>query len=77
MASGCFIVFSKDSTQDIITNEREGLIVDSFGEKSAKKILEILNDEKKLKKIKESAKKKIKEFDLNSWGNKYFKVLLE
>ena len=77
MASGCFIVFSKDSTQDIITNDKEGLIVDGFGEKSAEKILKILNDGKRLKKIKENAKKKIKEFDLNSWGNKYFKVLLE
>lgn len=77
MASGCFIVFSKDSQQEIIQNEREGLIIDSFGKESAEKILRILKDEKKLREIKKDAKKKIKEFDLESWGKKYFEVLLK
>jgi len=77
MASGCFIVFSKDAKQEIIENEKEGLIIDCFDEKSAEKILEILEDKKKLKKIKENTKKKVKQFNLNSWGNKYFKVLLK
>jgi|APSaa5957512622_1039677.scaffolds.fasta_scaffold07825_3 glycosyltransferase involved in cell wall biosynthesis len=74
MASGCFIVFSKDSEQEIIGNEKEGLIIDSFGKESAERILSILGNKKKLNNIKEGARKRIKEFDLNSWGKKYFKV---
>ncbi len=77
MASGCFVVFSKDSQQEIIENGKHGLIIEEFGEKSAKKILEILKNEKKLKRIKENAKKKIKEFNLEEWGRKYLGVLLK
>ena len=76
MASGCFIVFSEDSKQEIIENGREGLIINNFGENSAKKILEILENKKLLKKIQENSKKKIKDFNLDSWGKKYFEVLL-
>jgi len=77
MASGCFIVFSEDSKQEIIENEKEGLIINTFGENSAKKILEILGNKKLLKKIQENSKKKIKNFNLDSWGEKYFGVLLK
>ena len=76
MASGCFIVFSKDSEQEIIENKKEGLIIDSFGKESAEKILAILKNKKALKKIQENSRKKIKEFDLKSWGKKYFERLL-
>lgn len=75
MASGCFIVFSKDSKPEIIENEREGLIIKNYGKQEAKDILEILEDKKKLKEIKENAYKKIKELSLEKWGRKYLNIL--
>ncbi len=75
MASGCFIIFSKDSEQEIIKNGKEGLIIDTFGRKSAEKILTILKNKNKLMKIQENSRKKIQEFDQKSWGKKYFEIL--
>ena len=77
MASKCFIIFSKDSNQEIIQNKKEGLIIDSFDNKNAGKILKIINNQKILKSIKKNAGKKINKFDLNSWGQKYLEVLLK
>jgi len=77
MASGCFIVFSKDSEQEIIENEEEGLIIEDFGKEGSERILNLLDNKKKLKRIKEGTKKKIKEFGLDSWGKGYFEVILE
>ena len=77
MASGCFIVFSKDSRPEIIENGKHGLIIENFGKESANKVIKILETPKKLRLIKNSAKKKVKEFNLNSWGDKYFKILIK
>jgi len=47
MASGCLVVCSKDSEQEIIEDKKNGLIIEEFGEKDAEKVLEILKDKKK------------------------------
>jgi len=77
MASGCLVVCSKDSEQEIIKDEENGLIVEEFGKKSAEKILEILNDKKKKEKIIKDSMKTVKKLSLEKWGRKYLEVLLK
>jgi len=76
MASGCLIVCSKDSEQEIIENETNGLIINEFGKKDAKKVLEILKDKKKKEKIIKNSIKTVKEISLEKWGKKTREVLL-
>ena len=52
------------------------MILEDFKESGAEKILEILKNDRKLNQIRKNTKKKIKEFDIGLWGNKYFEVLL-
>lgn len=77
MASGSLIICSKDSRQEIIGNEEEGIVLEEFEGKDAKKILDVLKDKKKLKKISENAQHKIKEFSLERWGKEYWRILFD
>lgn len=75
MASGCLIVCSKDSEQEIIQNEKNGLIINNFDFKSAEKIIKILEDKNKKQGLIRNSLKTIKEFSLENWGKKYFNSL--
>jgi glycosyltransferase involved in cell wall biosynthesis len=75
MASGCLIIFSKDSKQEIIENNKNGLVINTFGKESANRIFGILKNKRKLKDIKASAIEGIKKFGLNEWGKKYFRIV--
>lgn len=80
MASGCLIVFSEDSEQEIIENEKEGIIINFKNcnyKKEAERIIRILNNKNKLKKIVKNSSKKIKEISLKKWGGKYINALIE
>lgn len=76
MASGCFLVCSKDSQQEIIENEKNGLIINKFGEEDAERIIRILKDKKKKQKIIENSIKTIKNLSLEKWGEKYLNALM-
>ena len=75
MASGCLVVCSKDSEQEIIEEGKNGLIIESFGKESAEKVLKILEDKKKKEKIIRNSMETIKEISLEKWGKKYSDVL--
>jgi glycosyltransferase involved in cell wall biosynthesis len=78
MASGCFVIFSEDSKQEIIENDKEGVIIDFNNcnyKKEAERILKILDNKDKLKEIIRNSLKKIKEFSLDNWAKKYLYVL--
>ncbi|MBU2612469.1 MAG: glycosyltransferase family 4 protein [Nanoarchaeota archaeon] len=75
MASGCLLVCSKDSNQEIIKDKINGLIISEFGKKDAKKILETFNDKKLRERIIKKSREIIKELSLDKWGEKYFEVL--
>jgi len=75
MASGCLVVCSKDSEQEIIEDKKNGLIIEEFGEKDAEKVLEILKDKKKKEEMIKNSIKTIKEISLETWGKKYLEVL--
>lgn len=77
MASGCFVVCSKDSEQEIIRDSENGLILDSYNEISAGRILDVLKFPKKLNKIKKNARKTMEKISLENWGKEYLKVLFE
>jgi glycosyltransferase involved in cell wall biosynthesis len=77
MASGCFLVCSKDSEQEIIENNKNGLIIKDFNENDAEKIINFLNNKKKKEEIIKNSIKTIKEFSLKKWGEKYLKILLK
>jgi glycosyltransferase involved in cell wall biosynthesis len=75
MASGCLIVFSKDSEQEIIKDEKNGIIIENFDNKRTEKIMYILNDKKEKNRIIKNSIKTIKEFSLEKWGEKYLNIL--
>jgi glycosyltransferase involved in cell wall biosynthesis len=77
MASGCLLVCSKDSEQEIIQNEKNGLILNKFNEESANKIIEILKNKNKKQEIIKNSIKTIKEISLEKWGEKYLDILMK
>jgi glycosyltransferase involved in cell wall biosynthesis len=69
------IVFSKDSEQEIIEDEKNGIIIENFDERNAEKIMRILIDKKKKKDIIKNSIKTIKELSLEKWGERYLNIL--
>jgi len=75
MASGCLLVCSKNSEQEIIENYKNGLIIENFDKRDAEKVIEILNNKNKKEEIIKNSIKTIKELSLEKWGKKYFNIL--
>jgi len=76
MASGCLIITDKEANQEIVEDEKNGVIVDRDYSKESKRILKILNDKSMKKKIISQSMKDIKELSLDKWGKKYLRELL-
>jgi len=76
MASECLLVCSKDSQQEIIKNNENGLIIKYNFKEEAKKINQILGNKEQKKKIIKKSKETIKKFSLEKWGKEYLEVLL-
>jgi len=77
MASGCLVVCSKSSEQEIIEDGKNGLILDQFDEKAAEKIIRILKNKTIKGEIIKNEKETIKEISLEKWGEKYLKALID
>jgi len=77
MASGCLIICSKDSKQEIIKDEKNGVIISSFENKSAKRIINLYNNKKLKGNIIKNSMKTIKEISLEKWGEKTLRTLLK
>jgi len=75
MASGCLLVCSKDSEQEIIEDKKNCLVVKDFDKNDAKKIMKVLKDKKEKEKIIKNSIKTVKKFSLEKWGEKYSKIL--
>lgn len=75
MASGCLLVCSKDSEQEIIENNKNGLIIESFNEKYAKILISILDNKRKKNEIIKNSIKTIKELSLEKWGKKTISII--
>jgi len=75
MASGCLLFCSKDSEQEIIEDNKNGIIIEKFDENDANKVIKILNNKKIKNKIIENSIKTINELSLEKWGKKYLKIL--
>lgn len=71
MASGCMVVCSKDSEQEIIKDNINGLIISRFGEHSAKRILKNIGNQKLIK----NSLNTIQKLSLKSWGDKFLKII--
>ncbi len=76
MASGCLIVCSKDSEQEVISNNKNGLIIDFEKNNLKEEADRILKNLKNAKMIK-GAMQKIKNISGNEFLNKYVRVLFE
>lgn len=77
MASECPIILSKDSQQEIIENEKDGIILDNFEYMEEERIINLLKDKKKMQGIVKSAIKKIKDISLDKWGKEYTEIFLK
>ena len=77
MASSCLIVCSRDSKQEIIKDEKNGVIISSFENKSAKRIINLYNNKKLKGNIIKNSMKTIKEISLEKWGEKTLRTLLK
>ena len=75
MASGCLLVCSKDSKQEIVKDKENSIIIENFGKKDAKKILDIYRNKNLREKIIKNSIKSIKKISLEKWAKKYFQVL--
>lgn len=76
MASGCLIVCAKSAEPEIITNGKNGLILDSFGKHDANKIVNLLENETKKKRIILNSIKEVKKLSLEKWGKKIFEEFI-
>ena len=77
MASGCLLVCSKDSEQEIIDNNKNGLIIEDFNKNDAEKIIKILEDKRKKENLIKNSIKTVEELSLEKWGEIYLKELLK
>jgi glycosyltransferase involved in cell wall biosynthesis len=77
MASGCLLVCSKDSEQEIVEDEKNCLIVENFDKRDVERIISISNDKRKREEIIKKAIKTIKELSLEKWGERSLKVLIK
>ena len=71
MSSGIMVVTSKDSKQEIIKNNHNGMIINSYGKLSAKKILKNVGNKVMIK----NSLKTIQKLDLKSWADKFLKII--
>lgn len=76
MASGCPVVCSKDSEQEIIKNKENGLIIENFEKREAREILDVINNKSLKSAIINNSIKTIKEISIEKWGKKYLDTLL-
>jgi glycosyltransferase involved in cell wall biosynthesis len=75
MASGCLVLCSKDSEQEIIQNRKNGLILERFDKAEAKEILNLIKNKKIKNEIIKNSIKTIKDISIEKWGEKYSKLL--
>ncbi len=74
MASGCLLICSEDSEQEIIKSNENGLIIKEFGKEDAREILKTLKNKGKIIK---SSLETIKKFSLEKWRKRTMEVLLK
>jgi|GEM_PF-1554378 len=77
MASRCLIICSEDSQQEIIQDNKNGLVLSNFSEDDAKRIINLIRDKRNQQKIRKYAIKTIKEFSIDKWGEEYSKIILK
>jgi len=77
MASGCLLVCSKDSEQEIVEDNKTSLIIEKFDKSDAKRILEAYKSKVLKNEIIKNSFKKINELSLEKWGKKTAEVLLK
>ncbi|MDP3986633.1 MAG: glycosyltransferase family 4 protein [Nanoarchaeota archaeon] len=75
MASGCLLVCSKDSEQEIIVDGKNGLLVEKFNKKESQRILNIIKDEKLREKIVKNSQDGAKNLSLDKWGRECLKAI--
>jgi glycosyltransferase involved in cell wall biosynthesis len=75
MASGCLLISSKDSEQEILEDEKNSIIIKNFDAGDADKILKIIENKKKKQQMIDNSIKKVKELSLNKWGKEYLSIL--
>ena len=75
MASGCLLVCSRDSEQEIIEDDKNGIIIENFNKNDAERIMKILKDKRKKDEIIKNSIKTAKELSLEKWGKKYVDIL--
>jgi glycosyltransferase involved in cell wall biosynthesis len=74
MASGCLVVCSKDSEQEIIKDQKNGIIIEKYNKETALKILKNIEYIKKFIKIKKNSLKTLQKLSLDNWVNQYNKI---
>ena len=75
MASGCLLICSKDAEQEIIEDDKNGIIIENFNKNDAERIMKILKDKRKKDEIIKNSIKTAKELSLEKWGKRYFEAV--
>jgi len=76
MASGCLLICSESSKQEIVRDNRNGLIVKKFDGDDAEKVLSVQKNKRMRNNIIKQSMKDIGALSLDKWGKKYLEVLI-
>jgi len=76
MASENLIITDKEANQEIFQDEENGIILKENYSKEAKRILNIIKNKRKLKKIINNSLKTIKNLSLEKWAERYLDFLI-
>ena len=61
--------------QEVIVDELNGLVLEEFEKKDAKKIMGVLESKDKMNKINKEAKKITEKISIDKWRKRYFDIL--
>jgi glycosyltransferase involved in cell wall biosynthesis len=76
MASGCLLICSEDSEQEILEDNYNSLVIKKFNEEGAKKIISVLNNDKLKRKLIKNSLESIKKISLKEWARQILDVFL-
>ena len=76
MASGCLVVCSRSSQQEILLDGKNGLILNEDYGREASRIMNVIKNAEKRREIIKNSLKTVREFSIEKWGKRYLEVLL-
>ena len=75
MASECLVVTDREANQEVIEDEKNGIVIDENYDKEARRIINILKDNKKIKRIIKNSLETAKDLSSEKWAKRYLEFI--